>query len=138
MKNPEVLTLPRLAGSRQKATILAESLPESLQDTVVVIDASESASVSQGFVDQLLKELIEVRESPNVFVVNSDLNLAERLVLSTKNRSLEDKATINIFVEEQSGLDKPLEEILQSEMYAKIMRGLVRMKPQTWSGSSAG
>ncbi|MBC9704516.1 MAG: hypothetical protein H9W81_05805 [Enterococcus sp.] len=70
MTNPYVITLPRLGGVRESATTLAESLPRDLAGSQVVVDAETNLTCSQGFVDELLKQILEIRNTEQVIIVN--------------------------------------------------------------------
>ena len=61
-------TLPRLCGSRESAQKLAETNT----DKTPIIDASETASVAQGYVDELCKQLIKQQVDRVTFINPSD------------------------------------------------------------------
>jgi hypothetical protein len=69
--NELLLTLPRLAGMRARAIELARALPDDLSDCRVNIDCSQNLSAAQGFVDELIKQLVEVRSCASVHVLNA-------------------------------------------------------------------
>jgi len=57
------LQLPRLAGSRLGAQEFLSELPDDLTMISVLIDCSESASAAQCYVDELCKEILELRRA---------------------------------------------------------------------------
>lgn len=68
LQSSYTVTLPRLVGARQKAQELTAILPENLSKAIVVVDASGSKAMAQGFIDELCKQVLEVRFAPKLIV----------------------------------------------------------------------
>lgn len=70
MTKQYTIKLPALGGSRSSGAELAESLPNDLTGSQVVVDATDNVTCSQGFTDELFKQILEVRQADNVTVEN--------------------------------------------------------------------
>lgn len=88
------INLPKLAGTREKAELLTDHLPNDLSDSIVTIDASESAAIAQCCVDELVKQIAQVRKAKLTVIVTDSPNLARRALDSARLRCFEDKITI--------------------------------------------
>lgn len=69
MSNVFSINLPRLIGSRESSVALLESLPSNLANSEIIIDGSQLLSASQGSVDELCKQLCEMRNAESVTFV---------------------------------------------------------------------
>lgn len=88
------IILPKLAGTREKAELLIDHLPEDLSDSIVTIDASESQAIAQCCVDELVKHIAQVRKAKQTIIVTDNSNLAKRALSSATLRRCEDRLTI--------------------------------------------
>lgn len=74
---PLVVTLPRLVGTRQFIEDLVASLPEDCVGSIVTIDASKLVSAAQGSCDELVKQILDIRNT-TFLVVNDATPVLER------------------------------------------------------------
>lgn len=88
------IILPKLAGTREKAELLTCHLPDDLSDSIVTIDATESAAIAQCCVDELVKQVAQVRKAKQTIIVTDNSNFAQRVLSSAMLRNLEDRVTI--------------------------------------------
>jgi len=85
------ITLPRLIGTRSGADELVSELPDDLSNANVIVDATENQASSQGFVDQLCMQIMEVRLAKSLTVVSETGNLRRWVELSAGNRYFADR-----------------------------------------------
>lgn len=88
------ITLPKLAGTREKAELLTDHLPNDLSDSIVTIDASESAAIAQCCVDELLKQIVQVRNAKQLIIATDKVNLMRRALESATIRRFVDRLLI--------------------------------------------
>jgi hypothetical protein len=88
------IILPRLAGTREKAELLTDHLPEDLSDSIVTIDASKSEALAQCFVDELVKQIAQVRRAKQTVIATDSQNLRKRALDSARLRCFEDRLLI--------------------------------------------
>jgi hypothetical protein len=88
------ITLPKLAGTREKADLLTDHLPDDLSDSTVTIDASESAAIAQCCVDELVKQIVQVRNAKQMIIVTEQESLAKRALDSATIRRFADRLLI--------------------------------------------
>lgn len=62
------LVLPALIGARSSAIEMAAALPDDLNGQEVTVDANLSLAASQGFADELIKQVFEVRHASSLAV----------------------------------------------------------------------
>lgn len=80
------ITLPKLVGARSSADELTAELPADLSTADVIVDATANQASSQGFVDQLCTQIMEIRLAKSLTVVNHSGNLRKWVELSARNR----------------------------------------------------
>ncbi|WP_221585536.1 hypothetical protein [Microbacterium sp. G2-8] len=90
------LAVPDLAGSRARASELASELPASLAGVSVEIDVANVSAASQSFVDELCKQLLEVRSARELVVHNASPSLARHLNTSARLRGVLDRLLVDI------------------------------------------
>jgi hypothetical protein len=88
------IILPKLAGSREKAELLTNHLPADISDSTVTIDATESAAIAQCCVDELLKQIVQVRNAKQLIIVTEKVNLIRRALDSATTRRFVDRLLI--------------------------------------------
>lgn len=94
LESTYTITLPKLAGTREKAELLTDHLPNDLSDSIVTIDASESAAIAQCCVDELLKQIVQVRNAKQLIIVTDKANLMRRALESATLRGFVDRLLI--------------------------------------------
>lgn len=82
-----IINLPALGGARESGAKLAESLPDELTGAQVVVDAENNVTCSQGFTDELFKQILEVRNADSVIVENWSEKIKVYATLSGVKRS---------------------------------------------------
>lgn len=70
----QVVTLPRLIGSRASVADLLSELPEDLSSETVILDYSENLTASQGSMDETFKQIMVDRNASSLVC----RNLSER------------------------------------------------------------
>lgn len=90
---PESLTidivLPRLVGARQRATNIGNKLPDDLSNHIVIVDATETEAMAQGFCDELVYQIVGLRKAKRLRVVNAPDSGIRYLVMSAQVRKLD-------------------------------------------------
>ena len=59
----EVITLPRLIGSRESIAEIFSQLPDDLSEQKVILDYSDNVAASQGSVDETFKQIMVDRNA---------------------------------------------------------------------------
>ena len=88
IKNVQMRSMPKLIGSRSTVISLCEKLPEDLSSTVVSVDCSTVSSMSQGSVDEFCKQILGVRKSLELRLINPTARLANHALKSAELRGL--------------------------------------------------
>lgn len=89
------IKLPRLIGARSSAIVITESLSSDCTDVDVVLDASELVSAAQGFTDELINQILIVRNARSLTVENSTKVLKRHLSTSANLRDVFEKLVVN-------------------------------------------
>ena len=89
------LVLPELIGARDSAVALANTLPPELHGLEVTVDASQLRSASEGFADELVRQVIGVRDAASLAVGESTRRFAEHLRTSAARRGFEHRLVID-------------------------------------------
>jgi hypothetical protein len=89
------LVLPTLIGARSSAIDLVADLPGDLADLEVTVDASLCLSASQGFADELVKQVLEVRGAASLAVGESSAAFAKHLRRSADLRGFAGRVFID-------------------------------------------
>lgn len=90
------LTIPNLAGSRARAAELAANLPNTLEHTIVEIDVANVESASQSFVDEICKQVLEVRRAHRFVVHNASTRFAMHLNTSARLRGVSERLSVDV------------------------------------------
>jgi hypothetical protein len=80
-----------LSGTRQRAEDLLWELPEDLSGVTVIVDASEMKSYAQCFVDELCKQILQVRNADLMKIITENETLKSRIDFSGKIRRFSDR-----------------------------------------------
>ena len=80
------IVLPALIGARASAVQLADHLPDDLTGREVTIDANLSMAASQGFADELIKQVFEIRNASSLAVSGSSAVFSTHLRRSAAHR----------------------------------------------------
>lgn len=83
------IVLPRLVGVRQRATNIGETLPDDLSNHTVVVDATETVTMAQGFCDELVNQIIKIRKAKMLKIINAPTSGVKYLQMSTQVRKLQ-------------------------------------------------
>lgn len=83
------IELPTLAGTRWSAQELISKLPEDLSSSSVELDCSLARSTSQGFADELIREILELRGARSLRFLATPLPLAAEALESAELRGLQ-------------------------------------------------
>lgn len=68
-----IIEPPRLSGVRSKAVEITAELPADLSHDTVIVNATNMQAYAQGFIDELCKQIAEVRQAKQlVFVAVND------------------------------------------------------------------
>lgn len=81
--------LPELVGSRSSALRLTAELPSSLETLIVAVDCSAVLSASQGFVDELCKQILEERRAEELQLLYPSERMAIHAQRAAELRNLE-------------------------------------------------
>jgi len=82
------LQLPRLAGTRSAAQEFLSELPADLSMISVLVDCSESAVAAQGYVDELCKGILELRNAAMLTLKSPSEDVLRNALRSVNLRSI--------------------------------------------------
>lgn len=88
------LTMPELIGSRESAEKFTEDLPMSLEQEIVVVDASFMKASSQSFADELVHQVLYIRNAKKLIVEAPTTLFADRLRKSSVVHKLAEKLEV--------------------------------------------
>lgn len=71
-----ILVLPEFAGTLWASGQLAGTLPADLSGRPVTVDASTSLAVTQGFIDELIGQLVD-RGAPHIVLISGSERVIE-------------------------------------------------------------
>lgn len=86
-----IIEPPRLSGVRTKAAEITADLPDDLSSDTVIVDATNMQAYAQGFVDELCKQIVEVRKAKNVIFVAVNERTKENARRSANLRNFSEK-----------------------------------------------
>lgn len=87
------IELPRLSGVRSKAVEITADFPADLSHDTVIIDTTYTQACAQGFVDELCKQLAEVRKVKHLIFVAANKRTQEHAERSAKLRNFSERLT---------------------------------------------
>lgn len=87
------LDLPRLVGSRERVQGIIRHMPSNLNGNIVTVDALQTVAMAQCAVDELCKQIAEIRNADIILLATSD-TLIERAKTSAKTRGFENRLSI--------------------------------------------
>lgn len=85
---------PRHAGSRDHARSLLAGLPSRMTGTSVVLDCRELIVGTPSFLDEVVKELLVVREADQLEIVGGTARVATLTERAATNRGVAERVTI--------------------------------------------
>lgn len=91
--NSYTVTPHPLSGTRQRAEDLLWELPEDLSGVTVIVDASEMKSYAQCFVDELCKQILQVRKADLMKIVTENETFKSRVEFSAQLRNLTERVS---------------------------------------------
>lgn len=86
-----IIEPPRLSGVRSKAVTITEDLPDDLSNDTVIVDTTYTQACAQGFVDELCKQLAEVRQAKHIIFVAANARTKENAERSAKLRNFSER-----------------------------------------------
>jgi hypothetical protein len=87
----DVLTLPERAGSRSEAQDLLRELSRDLSGAVVRLDGSHLGAGSSSYMDELVKEVLEVRRAAKLILEDVTERAAGFATSSAARRHVSDR-----------------------------------------------
>jgi hypothetical protein len=82
------ITPPEHAGSRPQALDLVASLPSELRGQTVVLDCSRLLVPTPSFLDEIVKQVLEVRKAGCLEVVDASQRARDLISRSSANRGV--------------------------------------------------
>lgn len=86
-----ILALVGLYGSRERAAELCTQFPDDLSDVDITIDTRHLSAASQGFIDELCKQIAEIRKSKTLVVVGANESFRNKAETSSVLRGFSDR-----------------------------------------------
>ncbi|WP_148050012.1 hypothetical protein [Frigoribacterium sp. PhB107] len=90
------ISVPRLAGSREHAARIAQSLPDDLRGISVLLEAGAVRSAAQSFADELCKQILVIRQADRLEVHSASATFARYLNSSSNLREVADRISIDV------------------------------------------
>jgi hypothetical protein len=91
MNEETVITLPRLIGTRDIAIEMTASVPsDDKPDHVVIIDARATVTAAPGFVDELVRQALQLRGPRALVIVGADQQLRRAFEEAARRRNVFD------------------------------------------------
>lgn len=88
--------LPKTAGSRSLAEDLTSGLPPRLGDSRVVINAENMKATAQSFADELVKQILVVRDAASLDVRCATPRFAALLHRSAETRAVQSRLFVDV------------------------------------------
>lgn len=82
----QVITLPRLIGSRESVAEMFSHLPDNLSDESVILDYTNTVAVSQGSSDETFKQIMVNRNASSLVCRNVSERAKSHLIRSSELR----------------------------------------------------
>lgn len=83
-----VVTLPRLCGPREAAAELTAGMPAMSGDDTAYLDTKVAVAVTQGFADELIRQILVEKDWGTLIVTGATPRLADRLMWSAHRRGV--------------------------------------------------
>lgn len=83
------MELPKMNGARSSAEVFTKDLPSDLSDCTVVLDGKIMRVTSQGFADELCKQILEIRNASKLILLDVPEILSVYVLRSAKLRNCE-------------------------------------------------
>lgn len=80
-----------LSGTRQRAQDLLWELPEDLSDATVTVEARAMQAYAQCFIDELCRQIVEIRKAKQLIFANANEKLRSRAEFSAELRRFPEK-----------------------------------------------
>jgi hypothetical protein len=82
-----------LSGTRQRANDFLWELPEDLSEATVTVDASEMKAYAHCFVDELCKQIVQVRNAQMLIIRSDSEKLRQQVTSSAQLRRFPDRVS---------------------------------------------
>jgi hypothetical protein len=94
MSTETVFAFPKLIGTRDRAVEMASALPDNDPGHTVVVDARANETAASGFVDELVRQVLELRRLRSLVIVGPTQQLRNDFENSARRRNVFDPLRI--------------------------------------------
>lgn len=85
------LALVGLYGTRERAAELCTQFPDDLSDVDMILDTRHLSAASQGFIDEVCKQIAEIRKSKTLVIVGASESFRKKAETSSVLRGFSDR-----------------------------------------------